>query len=121
MAANTTIEWATKSWNPVRGCSRVSSGCDSCYAMKFAHRFSGAGKPYEGLTTIRKGKVDWSGVARGSTRRRAASSRAASRNGKYRTAFEYTWGELHGWTGPESFNAEPEVVRIAFERVTEVR
>lgn len=32
--------------------------------MKFAHRFSGAGKPYEGLTTIRKGKVDWSGVAR---------------------------------------------------------
>lgn len=64
MSANTTIEWATKSWNPVRGCSRVSPGCDECYAMKFAHRFSGAGKPYEGLTTIRRGKVDWSGVAR---------------------------------------------------------
>jgi protein gp37 len=64
MSANTTIEWATKSWNPVRGCSRVSPGCDECYAMKFAHRFSGPGKPYEGLTTIRKGKVDWSGVAR---------------------------------------------------------
>lgn len=64
MAANTTIEWTDRSWNPVRGCSRVSPGCDHCYAMNFAHRFSGAGKPYEGLTTIRKGKVDWSGVAR---------------------------------------------------------
>lgn len=64
MSANTTIEWATKSWNPVRGCSRVSPGCDNCYAMNFAHRFSGAGKPYEGLTTIRKGKVDWTGSAR---------------------------------------------------------
>jgi protein gp37 len=64
MAANTTIEWATKSWNPVRGCSRVSPGCDECYAMKFAHRFSGAGQPYEGLTTSRRGKVDWIGVAR---------------------------------------------------------
>ncbi|HEU4544435.1 MAG TPA: DUF5131 family protein [Jiangellaceae bacterium] len=67
----TTIEWCQnddgsrgKTWNPIRGCSRVSAGCDECYAMKFAHRFSGAGKPYEGLTTIRRGKVDWSGVAR---------------------------------------------------------
>src|SRR5690349_7902800 len=64
MSAKTTIEWCTRSWNPVRGCARVSPGCDSCYAMRQAHRFSGAGKPYEGLTTIRKGKVDWSGVAR---------------------------------------------------------
>lgn len=64
MSAKTTIEWCTRSWNPIRGCSRVSDGCTECYAMKFAHRFSGPGKPYDGLTTIRKGKVDWSGVAR---------------------------------------------------------
>jgi protein gp37 len=32
--------------------------------MGQAHRFSGAGGPYEGLTTIRRGKVDWTGVAR---------------------------------------------------------
>jgi protein gp37 len=32
--------------------------------MRQAHRFSGKGQPYEGLTTIRKGKVDWTGVAR---------------------------------------------------------
>lgn len=64
MSANTTIEWCSKTWNPVRGCSRVSPGCDHCYAMGQAHRFAGPGKPYEGLTTIRRGKVDWSGVAR---------------------------------------------------------
>lgn len=64
MSANTTIEWCTKTWNPIRGCSRVSPGCDNCYAMGMAHRFSGPGKPYEGLTTIRRGKVDWSGEAR---------------------------------------------------------
>lgn len=58
------IEWTERTWNPVRGCSRVSPGCDNCYAMNMAHRFSGAGKPYEGLTTIRRGKVDWTGVAR---------------------------------------------------------
>jgi protein gp37 len=32
--------------------------------MGFAHRFAGPGKPYEALTTIRRGKVDWSGVVR---------------------------------------------------------
>jgi protein gp37 len=60
----TTIEWTDRTWNPVRGCSRVSAGCDHCYAMGQAHRFSGPGKPYEGLTTIRRGKVDWAGRAR---------------------------------------------------------
>lgn len=60
----TSIEWTERTWNPVRGCSRVSPGCDNCYAMNMAHRFSGPGKPYERLTTIRRGKVDWSGVAR---------------------------------------------------------
>jgi protein gp37 len=64
VSAVTKIEWCTRSWNAIRGCSRVSPGCDNCYAMKFAHRFAGAGKPYEGLTTIRRGKVDWTGTAR---------------------------------------------------------
>jgi len=60
----TKIQWTDSTWNPVRGCSRVSKGCDACYAMGQAHRFSGPGKPYEGLTTLRNGKVDWTGVAR---------------------------------------------------------
>lgn len=34
MSANTTIEWATKSWNPTTGCTRVSAGCDNCYAFR---------------------------------------------------------------------------------------
>lgn len=58
------IEWTDATWNPVRGCSRVSPGCDHCYAMRQAHRHSGAGRPYAGLTTIRRGKVDWAGMAR---------------------------------------------------------
>ncbi len=63
------IQWTEKTWNPVRGCSRVSPGCDSCYAMSQAHRFSGPGKPYEGLTVLRpktakRPGVDWSGKVR---------------------------------------------------------
>jgi len=64
LSAVTSIQWTDRTWNPVRGCSRVSAGCDNCYAMNIAHRFSGAGKPFDGLTTIRRGKVDWTGVAR---------------------------------------------------------
>jgi protein gp37 len=60
----TGIEWTDATWNPVRGCSRVSAGCENCYAMRQAHRTSGRGGAYEGLTTIRKGKVDWSGAVR---------------------------------------------------------
>jgi protein gp37 len=56
------ISWTDETWNPIRGCSRVSAGCDNCYAMSVAYRFKGAGQPYEGLATLRKGKPDWVGV-----------------------------------------------------------
>jgi len=49
MAADTKIEWTDATWNPVRGCSRVSEGCRNCYAEKVAARFSGPGLAYEGL------------------------------------------------------------------------
>jgi protein gp37 len=59
------IEWTDATWNPVRGCSKVSEGCRNCYAMKQAHRFSGAGKPYEGLTQLVVGKgPQWTGAVR---------------------------------------------------------
>ncbi len=63
--ATTGIEWTGRTWNPVRGCSLVSPGCTNCYAMKLAHRFSGTGKPYEGLTRKRVslGPV-WTGEVR---------------------------------------------------------
>lgn len=36
--ATTKIEWATKVWNPVTGCDKVSAGCQNCYAERFANR-----------------------------------------------------------------------------------
>lgn len=63
--ADSEIEWTEKVWNPVRGCSLVSPGCANCYAMGQAHRFSGVGGPYEGLTKRRvSGGVVWTGEVR---------------------------------------------------------
>jgi len=62
MATLTTIEWTEATWNPVRGCSRVSEGCEHCYAERMAHRFSADGLPYAGLTRLsRQGEPRWSG------------------------------------------------------------
>jgi protein gp37 len=41
----TPIEWATKTWNPVTGCDRVSEGCDHCYALTLAKRLKAMGNP----------------------------------------------------------------------------
>ncbi len=48
MSANSTIEWTDATWNPVRGCTKISPGCKHCYAETFAERFRGVpGHPYE--------------------------------------------------------------------------
>ncbi len=48
MSTNTTIEWTDVTWNPVRGCTKISPGCAHCYAETFAERFRGVpGHPYE--------------------------------------------------------------------------
>lgn len=48
MSATSTIEWTDATWNPVRGCTKVSPGCKHCYAERFAERFRGVpGHPYE--------------------------------------------------------------------------
>jgi protein gp37 len=39
--ANTKIEWATKVWNPVTGCTPISAGCANCYAKRMATRLRG--------------------------------------------------------------------------------
>lgn len=68
--ADTEIQWATKVWNFVRGCRRVSSGCGGangqggCYAEKTAYRFSGPGMPYEGLVRLGKHGPQWTGKGR---------------------------------------------------------
>lgn len=46
--AKSTIEWTDATWNPVRGCKKISPGCKHCYAEAFASRFEGTpGHPYE--------------------------------------------------------------------------
>ena len=48
MADRSSIEWTDATWNPVTGCTRVSRGCDRCYAERFSERFRGvAGHPFE--------------------------------------------------------------------------
>jgi protein gp37 len=48
MSLNSQIEWTDATWNPVRGCTKISPGCKHCYAETFAERFRGVkGHPYE--------------------------------------------------------------------------
>ena len=48
MSASSKIEWTDSTWNPVRGCSKVSPGCKHCYAETFAERFREVkGHPFE--------------------------------------------------------------------------
>jgi protein gp37 len=48
MSLNSPIEWTDATWNPVRGCIKISPGCKHCYAETFAERFRGVkGHPYE--------------------------------------------------------------------------
>lgn len=48
MSLNSHIEWTDATWNPVRGCTKISPGCKHCYAEVFAERFRGVkGHPYE--------------------------------------------------------------------------
>jgi protein gp37 len=48
VATNSTIEWTDATWNPVRGCTKISPGCKHCYEERFAERFRGVdGHPFE--------------------------------------------------------------------------
>jgi len=48
MADNSAIEWTDSTWNPVTGCTKITDGCENCYAARFAERFRGVpGHPFE--------------------------------------------------------------------------
>jgi protein gp37 len=65
VGSDSDIEWTDATWSAgVRGCALESPGCENCYAMKFAHRFSGAGGRYEGLTVVGNHGPRWTGEVR---------------------------------------------------------
>ncbi len=64
MATKSAIEWTQSTWNPVRGCTRVSEGCRFCYAERIAARFSGEGLAYEGLAKMTKAGPRWENKVR---------------------------------------------------------
>jgi protein gp37 len=48
MASSTEIEWTDATWNPVTGCTKITPGCDHCYAQRFSERFRNVvGHPFE--------------------------------------------------------------------------
>lgn len=48
MSSTTEIEWTDATWNPVTGCTKITRGCDLCYAERFSERFRGVpGHPFE--------------------------------------------------------------------------
>lgn len=60
MSSNTEIEWTDATWNPVTGCTKVTRGCDLCYAERFSERFRGVrGHPFENGfdLTLRPGRL----------------------------------------------------------------
>ena len=64
MATKSKIEWTQSTWNPIRGCTRVSDGCRFCYAERIAARFSKKGLAYEGLARMTKAGPRWSNKVR---------------------------------------------------------
>ena len=67
MADNSKIQWTDATWNPVRGCSRVSPGCGGprhqggCYAEKIAARFSKPGQTFHGFAERTEHGGRWTG------------------------------------------------------------
>jgi len=66
MSDGTEISWSDSTWNPTLGCTRVSAGCDSCYAITSANIRAGNPHPkvaaaFAGLTERRDGRTDWTG------------------------------------------------------------
>ena len=48
MSDHSKIEWTDATWNPLRGCTKISPGCKQCYVETFAERFRGVrGHPYQ--------------------------------------------------------------------------
>lgn len=62
MAEKSNIAWTNATWNPVRGCTRVSDGCRNCYAEVLAARHSYEGGWGHEVAHYVNGKPRWTGV-----------------------------------------------------------
>lgn len=63
--AETSIEWADATWNPVAGCTAITAGCSNCYAMRMAARLEAMGiDKYQRLTRKSGGRHVWTGRIR---------------------------------------------------------
>lgn len=62
MGDKSRIEWTDATWNPVVGCTRVSAGCDNCYAVRETKRMAGKLPVYQGL--VNPGKDHFNGTVR---------------------------------------------------------
>ena len=74
MAANTKIEWTDATWPVVAGCTKVSAGCDNCYAIRDSRRLGENPNPkvsgaYNGTAAMKNGRVNWTGLVRPLTER----------------------------------------------------
>ncbi|WP_420607971.1 DUF5131 family protein [Novosphingopyxis sp.] len=61
MAESSSIEWTDATWNPVTGCTKITAGCENCYAHRFSERFRGVvGHPFENGfdLTLRPDRLD---------------------------------------------------------------
>lgn len=97
---NTKIEWTDRTWNPTRGCSRVSPGCENCYAERMAARFCGPGMAYEGLVVMKvKERILRRDYANGTSELR----KVEEHNPRWTGKVELSNSVLHdplGWTKP---------------------
>lgn len=60
MSDNSAIEWTDATWNPVTGCTKITRGCDHCYAERIAERFRGTpGHPFENWSQCRTSYSVW--------------------------------------------------------------
>jgi len=58
MGAKTSIEWTDATWNPVSGCTKITRGCDNCYAERKAEQYRGSkGFPHGFDITLRPHKL----------------------------------------------------------------
>jgi protein gp37 len=53
----TKIRWANNTWNPMTGCTKITEGCDRCYAEVIAEKFRGAAFPNGFAPTFKPNKL----------------------------------------------------------------